>query len=462
MKPMQFEQRHFVMTPVIVPEGKKSTITIRGLGNFHQFFDDLDYQVRIIPKEQRDYLINDDFDIAKFNEECNIIDAKCENGVLTFEYTFTGEQEWCIALRTKNGEEDYLKYYNPWRVMFKDLWRLPGWENFRYDFRLYSLSRDLYELTPFKGDTHTHTDYSDGTDTPELFCAHYRGFGYDFAAITDHYEYRGSIRAVEKMKQLDTNFKVFLGEEVHVIPSGGHYHIVNFGGKSSVNERIISDYDNVKKEVFEAAKEYTHLAERDAQELAWIKWISDHIRQVGGLCICAHPFDTVYNAYNIPTNITYESIKRGYYDAYEILNCSAQGKNIQAMFYYDLQGQGIKIPIVGSTDAHHSTDHGEGSAAIHSTVVFAKTIEDVPEAIKNMMTTAVSHEPDQKPYVHGSFKLAKYTCFLMENYFPMHNELCMASSVLQREYFKGSTELKPAIELAEKRIKEYTDTFFGR
>lgn len=462
MDPVQFEVRHFDISPTVVPAGKRTTVTLKGHGGYHAFYDDLDYQVRIIPKEKRDYLINDDFNIDEYANECNIVDAVCKDGVLSFEYTFEGEQEWAIALRCKNGEEDFLKYYNPWRVMFRQRWSLIDWNEFRYFFRLYSVEEDLYGLKPFKGDLHTHTDYSDGTDTPELFCGYYRGYGYDFIAITDHYEYDGSIRAVERMKELDTGFKVFLGEEVHVIPSGGLFHIVNFNGKSSVNKKILADYEGVKAEVFELAKSFEGLSERDSQELAWFKWITDEIRKVGGMPICAHPFDTINFAYNTPTNITVEALKRGFFDAYELLNCSLPGANNQIALYFDLLRQGLNIPAVGTTDSHGSTDHGMCHCANNSTVVFAKNAEAIPDAIRNMMCTAVSHQPEQRPVAYGSFRLVKYTCFLLENYFPLHNELCKASSVLQTEYFKGNTELKPAIEAAEERIAAYDKRFFGK
>lgn len=463
-KVLKFELRCFTISPTIVPAGKKTTVSIKGYGGYHSFFDDLDYEVRIVPKEKRDYLVNDDFNITKYTEECNVVDAYSKDGTLYFDYTFEGEQEWFIEFRTKNGPEDYLKHYNRWQNMFRDIWGREGWDNFRYDFRVYSLLPDLYELTPFRGDLHTHTDYSDGSEVPEIFCANYRGFGYDFVAVTDHYDYSGSQRAIEKMNELDTNFTVFPGEEVHVIPSGGRFHVVNFNGKASVNTKILDDYEGVKKEVFDLAKEIEGLSERDAQELAWTYWITKEIRKVGGLSIYAHPFDCVCHMYNCPTNITIEALKRNYVDVYEVLNCAdSQIEDLTTSLYYDLRSQGLKIPIVGSTDSHQSTDYGQGHhTADYSTIVFAKSIDEVPDAIMDLRSVAVSHPLGEETHIHGSFRLVKYAYFLMDNFYRLHAERCKASSVLMLEYFRGDKSLKPAIEAAERKISEYKNAFFGK
>lgn len=462
MKIVKWEQRRFTVSPTVVPAGTKVTVKVKGYGDYHAFYDELEYEVRLIPVEKRDYIINEDFNTSEYVNECNIVDAYSKNGVLHFDYIFSGEQEWFFEIRVKSGQ-DYLKYYNKWQKMFRKQWGYINWDEFRYDFRLYSLDSDLYELTPFKGDTHTHTEYSDGSDRPEFFCANYRGFGYDFVAVTDHYEYRGSLAAIKKMSELDTNFKVFPGEEVHTIPSDDRFHIVNFNGKASVNTKIIDDYEGVKTEVFELAKKFDWLSERDAQELAWVKWIADEIRKTGGISVLAHPFLTVNHSYNSPTDITVEALRRGFVDAYEITNHdSAYTVNVAAALYNELRCSGVKVPIVGSTDAHCSTDHGQLHAACNSTVVFAKSLEDVPRAIMDLNAVAVRHFPEQEPHIFGSFRHTKYAVFLLENYFPMYSELCKASSVMMIEYFRGRTEFKESIELVEKRIDEFRRDFFGR
>ena len=240
---MKFAQRHFTISPAVVPVGKKVTITIKGHNEQQRFFDDVAYTVKIAPREHRDYFINDDLNVRSI--EHNTVKPKVKDGVLYFDYIFEKEQEWSVSVKVEDKEQyaANTKWMHP---IFGDCWKFHRLENFHPEFlRVYSLEEDLYGLKAYKGDTHTHTEYSDGNDSPEQFCSHYRGFGYDFVAITDHFEYPASLRAIDKMSELKTNFTVFPGEEVHVKQSG-RFHTVNFNGKSSVNTKIFNNYDEVK------------------------------------------------------------------------------------------------------------------------------------------------------------------------------------------------------------------------
>ena len=458
---MKFSQRRCTISPAVVPAGKTTTVTIKGHGELIRFFDDVEYTVKIVPREHKDYCINDDLNIFAIN--FNTVKAKVKDGVLSFDYLFEGEQEWSISIRAENKEQ-YAAHIKQLHQIFEDCWKFHRFDDFSPEFlRVYSLKEDLYGLKAYKGDTHTHTEYSDGNDTPEQFCSHYRGFGYDFVAITDHYEYPASLRAIDKMGELETNFTVFPGEEVHVKQSG-RFHVVNFNGKSSVNTKIFNNYDEVKVEVKKLAKKFDYLDESEALELAWTQWITDEIRKTGGISIYAHPYWTVKEIFMHPTHISKEAFRYKLFDVFEIINggLTHHENNLQSNFYYEMRGKGFKLPIVGGTDAHEGADYGESSCAVVSTCVFAKSPDDIPDAIMASRSTAISHIPNESEQVYGEFRLVQYTRFLLENYFPMHNELCKASGVLMSEYFKGYKELKPAIELAEKRIAEYDKGFFGR
>lgn len=455
---MKFEQRRFTVSPAVVPAGKPVTVTIKGHGEYYRFFDDIDYTVRVVPKEMRDYPIDDNLNILEV--KYNTVKGTCKDGVLYFEYTFNGEQEWSVSVKAENLSHDpHVTWMHP---IYNGNWNMQKFDGFKLNFRLYSLEDDLYQCKPYKGDTHTHTEFSDGNDTPEQFCAHYRGFGYDFMAVTDHYEYPACLRAIEKMSELKTNFTAFPGEEVHVKASG-RFHMVNFNGKYSVNEIIENNYEEVKKQVQKLARDIDNLTESEAMEVAWTQWITEEIRKSGGISIYPHPYWTYMEIFNCGTHVSKEIFRRGFFDAYEAINgFHPQENNLQWNLYYEMRNEGIKIPIVGATDAHIGTDHGENCCAVNSTCVFAKSPEEIPDAIMDLRSTAVRHAPNEFPQVHGHFRYVRYTHFLLENYFPMHNELCKASGVLISEYFKGHKELKPAIELTENRIAEFEKAFFGR
>ncbi len=73
-------------------------------------------------------------------------------------------------------------------------------------FLLFALSSPAAELRWFKGNTHTHSLWSDGNDFPDMITDWYRQHGYQFLAISDHNVLQAkevwmSIDAVEKRRK---------------------------------------------------------------------------------------------------------------------------------------------------------------------------------------------------------------------------------------------------------------------
>jgi hypothetical protein len=56
----------------------------------------------------------------------------------------------------------------------------------------------------------------------------------DFMAVTDHHRYAPSLEAIAAFAAVAHDLRIFPGEEVH--PPDNGLHIVNFGGRSSINE----------------------------------------------------------------------------------------------------------------------------------------------------------------------------------------------------------------------------------
>ena len=93
-----------------------------------------------------------------------------------------------------------------------------------------------------------HSYYSDGTESPAYVAAYCRKIGLDFIAITDHGKYHPSLEAINAFQTFETDFKIFPGEEVH--PPENEIHMINFGGKFSINE-LFKDKEKYMKEVEE-------------------------------------------------------------------------------------------------------------------------------------------------------------------------------------------------------------------
>lgn len=325
---------------------------------------------------------------------------------------------------------------------------------------MYSLKEDLYCRRPLKGDLHLHTVFSDGNENSEIVVSNMRRFGNDFCAITDHRFFDSSKRTVEKLNELNTGFKAFLGEEVHE-NFDGRIHIVNFGGSSSVNKQITDDYDGFIKAVKNDAKNHPDMDSKEALQLAFHKVICDMIRNVGGLCIFAHPFGEVFDSYNTPINVVLEVFKREYFDVYELMSGIEHDKNnIQLAVYNEMRIRGIKVPIVGSTDCHNTHIRGVEYAGDAHTLVFSDG--DIKQSIVDGYSVAIESVGNQREHVYGDLRLSKYAVFLIDNYFRIRDRLTESSGVMMVEYYAGAKYLKPAIELMEKHIEEFEDSYFGR
>lgn len=80
-----------------------------------------------------------------------------------------------------------------------------------------------FEATQFqKGNLHTHTTLSDGTDRPEDVIAWYRAHDYRFLAITDH-SLRSEPSAYAAWQ--DDSFRLIAGEEISMTGAGRQVHV---------------------------------------------------------------------------------------------------------------------------------------------------------------------------------------------------------------------------------------------
>jgi hypothetical protein len=165
-------------------------------------------------------------------------------------------------------------------------------------FKVFALAEDMYDTTPYKGDGHMHTFFSDGLESPEYVAASCRTNGLDFAAITDHRQYYPSVRAKEKFRNIKTDFLLLNGEEVH--SPGNNVHIINFGGSFSVNEWFNlkrDEYDHLVKDKISTINE--PMSDNTRYNIAASMVIFDKIREGGGVAVFCHPFWETGNGYAI-------------------------------------------------------------------------------------------------------------------------------------------------------------------
>jgi hypothetical protein len=83
---------------------------------------------------------------------------------------------------------------------------------------------DAQPVRWFKGNTHTHTNNSDGDSTPDEVVKWYRDHGYHFVVMTDH-NVLTSVDPLNAAHRVDQQFLVVKGEEVTLNTGGKSFHI---------------------------------------------------------------------------------------------------------------------------------------------------------------------------------------------------------------------------------------------
>lgn len=466
---MQFEKyaksdnlNNYDVFPIVMNAGEETEIRIRPLGGRREFEPGRTYKLTICALDQghpRDYPKTASF--VESDIVCN------EEGGFTVKHIFPTEQMY------------FLRFSSDGRTINQ--------------FPVYAVDGDLRNVYPFIGDLHMHTNCSDGRETPEVVCANYRRHGYDFFAITDHHRYYPSLRAIEFYKNTPVEFVVVPGEEVHLPDVHGRrndVHIVNFGGEFSINalvegthtdevgkdlsKRAIRDHDVPdvmtreefadKMEALVAAADIPdHL---DPVPPVVCKWIFDMIRYANGLGIFAHP-TWISNVYQVPEALTDYLFETRPFDAFEVLGGENyyEQNGFQTARYYEECEKGHKVPIVGSTDSHGSYSSNR-NAHICSTMVFAPECErtELISAIKNYRSVAIDTISEEFRIV-GDRRLQKYACFLLKNFFPLHDELASEEGRLMKQYATGTPEEKEealrVLSVISGRMRRQREKYFA-
>lgn len=343
---MRAESTYFDVSPKIIPVGRESVISIRPMFDHCRFREGITYQVALLPAEgypnQTSWIDSENqvgpipnvyalFSQYNSNLWKNVPKHQVQpvSGKISVPYTFLSEQEYVLILeQVKDGQATFVA-----------------------EFRVYALDADLFELRPFKGDTHNHTCHSDGIESPAFVAGSSRRIGLDFMAVTDHGKYAPSLEAIEAFKSIDTDMRIYPGEEVH--PPGNPVHIVNFGGTFSVND-LFRD-EAYLAEVKALEKTLPGLPDGvDKYTYASCVWCFDKIRKARGLGVFCHPYWMNFHRCDVPGCLTDLLFENQPYDALELIGGyfrhETESNTLQVARYHEERANGKHIPIAGASD----------------------------------------------------------------------------------------------------------------
>lgn len=164
-----------------------------------------------------------------------------------------------------------------------------------------------------KIDLHIHTNYSDGTDSPEELIRQAEKIGLDGLGITDHDTFGGLHKALE----IETDLIIVPGIEI----STSKGHILAYGVTDGEFEMGLTPKETV-----------------------------DIIHRNGGIAVAAHPFD--YVRYGIKDEIFKINI-----DAVEVINACITFKHFNKMAFE--AALKLDLPMTAGSDGHSLEEIGK-------------------------------------------------------------------------------------------------------
>ena len=449
MKPVLYD---YDIYPKAFLGNAEKTITIQPLGDHVAFKKDKNYTVQVLKVNQGNASV-----YPERSGRSNVPAILGEDGNLRLTAYFEGEGE------------HYLNVHEDGRCIFT--------------LSVYSLDEDMAGRIPQRGDLHLHTRRSDGSQSPAITASNYRGHGYDFMVISDHNRYYPSLEAIRAFGDI-SDVALVPGEEVHLLLNDVHY--INFGGTYSINalveggpndEKAGSDLawrsldgnapDTMSREdylamVRERAKSVPLANESERLSYAVIEWTYEHMKANGGLGVFVHPY-WLCQCMQLPEEYTEFIYKNKPFDAFEVLGGENYfGQNgFQTALYYEMRAKGVDVGVVGATDSHSSHAEHNRNALICSTIVFAKenTREGLVQAIKDKYSVAVDTISTEYRLV-GDFRWIRYGAFLMDNYFPVHDQVCATEGHYLKRHFNGDKRATEVLKTMKGQIPEMQKKYF--
>jgi len=421
---MRKELHYFDIYPKVVQAKAQTTITIHCK---ERYFIPEDGDIKIVISPMTEFVRTILAPIEIY--------AHAQGGVIKFDYLFEKEQEYRLKIMLKEDEWTSLS--------------------------VYALEEDLYKLMPLKGDTHVHTNISDGWESPETAAGYYRKAGFDFIVISDHRQYKGAESARSFFEKTKYDLLIIDGEEVHAPKNP--VHIVNFGGDACISDIYRNDPSRYESELQEIATSLesnpNFCDDWERQIYASCLWVHERIKEVGGLSVLAHPYALVNaaDAYNVPDSLLELLFKGKCFDAIELTGGRSPAElNMQLAFYYTACKKGYcDFPVLGGSDAHNIvkepftgsvlkkkgvTDRPFGFNEFY-TIVFAKSnkTKEIITAINQGYSVAIDHYEGGAVRVHGDYRLVSYALFLLSEYFPLHDDICYEEGRLMLDMAYGET-----------------------
>lgn len=403
------------IAPRIIPCSTNCTLVIKAKYQFVSLQGN--YNVAIFPKYQYSY------DSTKEGAYFETFVVAADNGIIKINYKFEQEQEYIIQIKPVVEEGRTIQVI---------------------ESSVYALKEDLYDRKVLKGDLHLHTTFSDGLESPEHRTVIAREKGFDFLAITDHNGYHGSKYLIEKMKACPNNMVFIRGEEVHA--KSCPVHILSLGASKAIAPSVTKIDDEQANKLAHIKKKYEDKLDKSVNCDAFVAAMDvfEKIRLAGGLSVLCHIYwDAVdaasHKRMGAPEQLIDALVEECNFDAFEITS-GAPKYDLKANYLqeaYYREKLPTNFPVIGITDTH-STLEDISIFGNNYTIVFVDECSEsgIIEAIRNKYSVSVDGVGNI--ICHGAIRLVKYATFLIEHYFPMHDQIVQIEGEIMQRILEGN------------------------
>ena len=257
--------------------------------------------------------------------------------------------------------------------------------------------------------------------------------GFDFMAITDHNNFGGSIAARSFVEKIGLDMIALRGEEIHALncPS----HILSLGAERSIVSEVTIPSLELTLRRERIKKRYRDLLPENVEieSFAAAMDVFDRIREADGMSVLCHIYwDAIdwtnRRRFGAPQQLADALTQNLNFDAFELTSGAPKSdltaNYLQAAYYHDKLP--ANFPVIGITDTHCTLEESDTIFGKNYTLVFAdeKTENGVIDAIRRSRSVCVDGVSDNV-VLRGSVRLCKYAKFLMNHFYPMHDELLM-------------------------------------
>ena len=310
---------------------------------------------------------------------------------------------------------------------------------------VYSLAPDAFRLRPFKGEIHQHSLVSDGRTPPQDHVMYAREAGFDFIAVTDHWNNRQNAIVSAAAKNSGCGLVTYPGEEMHNVSHILHSICLGAPKVMGIRERTPELTKGAKPILAKLRRELPKMHDSERRSLAEAIYLARRARKSGAVVIYSHPHWKPYGRYNAPPEFTRYILSHDDFDAVEITNGQVHHDNYLtfALLYEIAASTGRRWPVVSASDCHnvknvqaYKRNYNILFAPNCSFAEFKKGLREyrVVAAVETMkMSKKGTH-----PTLFGSWRLVKLATFLEDNgFWRKHDKLASAQAPLLKKFLAG-------------------------